>query len=182
LLCIAQPWPGLANSCINENENHDRFTTSYIIPDTNYFSSGDLASYSEGYLRITGRTDDQLCVNGHRVGPAEVEAVIIEHPKVREAAVVGVPHPISGQSIVAFAVSEDKDPKLVDQIKELVSLKFSAIGRPGAVYVVDDLPKTTSEKIVRVLLRALLAHAPMKDPPTLKNPQAVEQIRALLEK
>jgi acetyl-CoA synthetase len=179
LLCIAAPWPGLANSCIN---GHDRFVQSYIVPGTNFFSSGDLAGFSKGYLKITGRTDDQLCVNGHRVGPAEVEAVMIEHPKVREAAVVGVPHPISGQTIVAFAVSDEKGPSLVNEIKELVSVKFSAIGRPSAVYVVDDLPKTRSEKIIRMLLRALLTDTPMKDPPTLKNPESIAAIRAVLKK
>jgi acetyl-CoA synthetase len=182
LLCIAQPWPGLANCCINDTEDHDKFNGAYIVPGTRFFSSGDLASYSDGYLRITGRTDDQLCVNGHRVGPAEVEAVIMGHAMVREAAVVGVPHPMSGQSIVAFAVSENKGGSLATEIKTLVSEKFSAIGRPSAVYVVDDLPKTTSEKIVRVLLRALVTHTNMKDPPTLKNPQSVEQIEALLAK
>lgn len=179
LLCIAGPWPGLANSCIN---GHERFVESYIIPGTTFFSSGDLGSVSDGYLRITGRTDDQLCVNGHRVGPAEVEAVMIEHPKVREAAVVGVPHPLSGQTIVAFAVSDEKDPRLVNEIKELVSLKFSAIGRPSAVYIVDDLPKTRSEKIIRMLLRAIVTGTPMKDPPTLKNPEAIEGIRAAVKK
>jgi acetyl-CoA synthetase len=179
LLCIASPWPGLANSCLN---GHDRFIESYIIPGTNFFSSGDLAAITDGYLRITGRTDDQLCVNGHRVGPAEVEAVMIEHSKVREAAVVGVPHPLSGQTIVAFAVSDEKSPALVNEIKELVSLRFSAIGRPSAVYVVDDLPKTRSEKIIRMLLRAILTQTPMKDPPTLKNPECIEGIRAVVKK
>lgn len=179
LLCIAAPWPGLANDCIN---GHDRFVSSYIVPGTNYFSTGDLAAIAvDGYLKITGRTDDQLCVNGHRVGPAEVEAVMIEHPKVREAAVVGVPHPISGQTIVAFAVTDEKSQELVDEVKALVSLKFSAIGRPSNVYLVDDLPKTRSEKIIRMLLRGVLTNTEVKDPPTLKNPAAMEQIRKLVK-
>ena len=178
LLCIATPWPGLANDCLS---GHEKFVSTYMIPGTKYFSTGDLAAIAEdGYLKITGRTDDQLCVNGHRVGPAEVEAVIIEHPKVREAAVVGIPHPISGQAIAAFAVTDDKDPELVNEIKLLVSSKFSAIGRPSFVYLVSDLPKTRSEKIIRMLLRGILTGTKVKDPPTLKNPQAVEEIRAVV--
>ncbi|OHT06915.1 AMP-binding enzyme family protein [Tritrichomonas foetus] len=181
LLCIGSPWPGLANDSL---AGHDVFVNAYLVPGTKYFSTGDLAAITEdGFIKITGRTDDQLCVNGHRVGPAEVEAVIIEHPKVREAAVVGVPHPLSGQTIVAFVTSNDKSPELVNQVKEIVSSKFSAIGRPSAVYIVDDLPKTRSEKIIRMLLRALLIDPEnVKEPPTLKNPECVSQIRAMLKK
>jgi acetyl-CoA synthetase len=180
LLCIAAPWPGLANSCIN---GHEKFISSYIIPRTNFFSTGDLAEIGpHGYLKITGRTDDQLCVNGHRVGPAEVEAVMIEHPKVTEAAVVGIPHPLTGQAIVAFAVCEEPRPEIVNEIKELVSVRFSAIGRPSQVYLVKDLPKTRSEKIIRMLLRAILTGTHVNDPPTLKNPEAVQHIRQVVNK
>ena len=181
LLCIGSPWPGLANDSL---AGHEVFVKSYLIPGTCYFSTGDLAAITEdGFIKITGRTDDQLCVNGHRVGPAEVEAAIIEHPKVREAAVIGVPHPLSGQTIVAFVVSENKSPDLVNEVKEIVSLKFSAIGRPSAVYIVDDLPKTRSEKIIRMLLRELLTDPDhVKEPPTIKNPETIKQIRAILHK
>lgn len=179
LLAIASPWPGLANDSLN---GHDSFVRSYIIPGTSYFSTGDLATItSDGFVKIVGRTDDQLCINGHRVGPAEVEAVIIEHPRIREAAVVGVPHPLTGQRIVAFVTSTERDEKLVDEVKMLVAKKFSAIGRPSEVFVVDDLPKTRSEKIIRMLLRALLMDEEVKDPPTLKNPESVMMIRKALE-
>ena len=178
LLCIATPWPGLANDCLS---GHEKFVSTYLVPGTKYFSTGDLAAIAvDGYLKITGRTDDQLCVNGHRVGPAEVEAAMVEHPKVIEAAVVGIPHPLSGQSIVAFAVTEDKSPELENEIKELVSAKFSAIGRPSRVYLVNDLPKTRSEKIIRMLLRGILTGTAVKDPPTLKNPASVEELKRLI--
>jgi acetyl-CoA synthetase len=98
LLCIASPWPGLTNSCIN---GHERFVQVCIITGTRYFSSGDLALNCDGYFKIMSRSDDQLCVNGHRVGPAAVETAVIEHPKVREGAIVGVSHVLSGQAIVA---------------------------------------------------------------------------------
>lgn len=178
LLTIASPWPGLANDSLS---GHDAFVKSYIIPGTNYFSTGDLATITDdGFVKIVGRTDDQLCINGHRVGPAEVEAVIIEHPKIREAAVVGVPHPLSGQKIVAFVTAKENGSELVNEVKMLVAQKFSAIGRPSEVYVVDDLPKTRSEKIIRMLLRGLLTDTEVKDPPTLKNPECVEKIREML--
>lgn len=180
LLAIASPWPGLANDSLS---GHQTFVKSYIIPGTNYFSTGDLATITDdGFVKIVGRTDDQLCVNGHRVGPAEVEAVIIEHPKIEEAAVVGIPHPISGQKIVAFVTSKNKDDvNLVDEVKKIVADKFSAIGRPSDVYIVDELPKTRSEKIIRMLLRGLLMDSEVKDPPTLKNPESVVKIRELLK-
>jgi acetyl-CoA synthetase len=178
LLCLASPWPGLGNDCIS---GHEKFVSSYIVPGTNYFSTGDLATLtSDGYLKITGRTDDQLCVNGHRVGPAEVEAVIIEHPKVSEAAVVGVPDKATGQRIVAFAVCSCKDVEIANEIKVLVSEKFGAIGRPSEVYLVDDLPKTRSEKIIRMLLRGILSDAVVKDPPTLKNPESLVDLRKVV--
>jgi acetyl-CoA synthetase len=157
LFCIAEG-PGLTNSCIN---GHDKFVQSYIVSGTNLFSSGDLATFSDGYLRTTGRTDDQLFV-------------MIEHPKVREAAVVGVAHPLRGQAIVAFAVSNEKGQGIVNEIKEFVSLKFSAIGRPSSMYIVDYLPKTRSEKIIKVLLRELLTGTVMKDLPPLKNPEVID--------
>jgi acetyl-CoA synthetase len=179
LLCLASPWPGLANDCIS---GHKQFVSSYMVPGTSYFSTGDLAAMTaDGYLKITGRTDDQLCVNGHRVGPAEVEAVIIEHSKVSEAAVVGVPDKVTGQRIVAFAVCVVKHAQIVNEIKELVSQKFGAIGRPSEVYLVDDLPKTRSEKIIRMLLRGILTDTIVSDPPTLKNPESLADLRKLIE-
>jgi acetyl-CoA synthetase len=178
LLCVGSPWPGLANDCIG---GHNRFASNYICDG--YFSTGDLAVLGDdGYLKITGRTDDQLCVNGHRVGPAEVEGVIVEHPKVSEAAVVGVPDAITGQKIVAFAVCMNKTAELVNEIKDLVLQKFGAIGRPSQVYLVDDLPKTRSEKIIRMLLRGILTDSEVRDPPSLKNPESVEDLRKLVGK
>lgn len=178
LLCIASPWPGLANDSL---AGHDVFVKSYIVPGTNYFSTGDLATITDdGFVKIVGRTDDQLCVNGHRVGPAEVEAAIMELPSIKESAVIGIPHPLSGQTIVAFVTSDERSPDLVNKVKEIVSTKFSAIGRPSAVYIVDELPKTRSEKIIRMLLRGLLTDTEVKDPPTLKNPECVQHIREMI--
>ncbi|KAH0785579.1 acetate--CoA ligase [Histomonas meleagridis] len=178
LLCIASPWPGLANDCL---AGHDKFVKKYIIPGTNYFSTGDVAAIdADGYLKITGRTDDQLCVNGHRVGPAEVEAAIMEHPKAKEAAVIGVPHPLTGQSIVAFVVTDDKSEKMKSEVKDAVFAKFGAIGRPSVVYLVDDLPKTRSEKIIRMLLRGIVAKLDVEEPPTIKNPEVIPYLKKVV--
>ena len=87
---------------------------------------------------------------------------------------------MSGQKIVAFVTAKENGSELVNEVKMLVAQKFSAIGRPSEVYVVDDLPKTRSEKIIRMLLRGLLTDTEVKDPPTLKNPECVEKIREML--
>ena len=181
-LCIASPWPGLANDWL-ENAS---FGDNYIIPSTTdgreFFSTGDVASVDEdGYLKITGRIDDQLCVNGHRIGPAEIEAVMIENPLVSEAAVIGIPNDRTGQAIVAFAVSHDKSQKIVDDLKKLIQDKFSAIGRPSCIYIVDDLPKTRSGKIIRKLLRAIFTNEDIGDVPTLTNPSVIDHLKSVVK-
>lgn len=178
LLCIASPWPGLANDCLTGKE---MFQKTYLIPGTNYFSTGDIGSItSDGYIKIIGRNDDQLCVNGHRVGPAEVESAIMEHPKVVEAAVVGIPHPLSGQTIVAFVVSKYKTDQMKKEVQEAVFSKFGAIGRPSSVYIVDDLPKTRSEKIIRMILRGILLNEKLNIPPTIKNPEVIQHLKDIV--
>ena len=168
----------MLNDCLTGKE---MFQKTYLIPGTNYFSTGDIGSItSDGYIKIIGRNDDQLCVNGHRVGPAEVESAIMEHPKVVEAAVVGIPHPLSGQTIVAFVVSKYKTDQMKKEVQEAVFSKFGAIGRPSSVYIVDDLPKTRSEKIIRMILRGILLNEKLNIPPTIKNPEVIQHLKDIV--
>lgn len=176
LLCIATSWPGLTNACFG-NSNFQEY-----IQD-GFFKTGDLAMIdSDGFLKITGRADDQLCVNGHRVGPAEVEAALLEHPNVKEAAVVGIPHPQTGQRIVSLVVLKvPAGEEIVNELKTLVANQFSAIGRPDAIYIVNDLPKTKSEKIVRRLLRSILISGDATVNVALANESCIAEIVQLVQ-
>ncbi len=112
-LCIKFPWPGMARSIYGD---HDRFRQTYFTTYPGYYFTGDGVKRDEdGYYRILGRVDDVINVSGHRMGTAEVENAINEHPRVVESAVVGYPHDIKGQGIYAFVVCNDMDDTTSEQ-------------------------------------------------------------------
>ena len=179
LLCVASPWPGLANASYRSDKS---FKEKYIIDGTHYFSTGDTASIdTSGRIRITGRIDDQLCVNGHRVGPAEVEGAIMNLSDVKDAAVVGIPSKKTAQAIVAFVVATRETPEMKTEVMKAVTDSFSAIGRPQKIYFVKSLPKTNSAKIIRMLLKQLAAGESPSIPHTLSNKECVEEIKKAIE-
>lgn len=153
ILCIATPWPGLANAAFKSTRS---FKDRYIMQGTEFFLAGDTAQIdTKGNIRITGRIDDQLCVNGHRVGPAEVEEAILKVDGVEDVAVIGVPSKKTTQAIIAFVVSADNSQEMVTKVAVKVTQNFGAIGRPQKVIFVKMLPKTNSAKIIRSYLREL---------------------------
>lgn len=180
-LCISTPWPSLARTIYGD---HERYRQTYFAPYTGYYFTGDGARRdADGYYWITGRIDDVLNVSGHRLGTAEIESALVAHPKVAEAAVVGVPHDIKGEGIYAY-VTLNGDAAISEQVKtELkawVREQIGAIATPDAIHFAAQLPKTRSGKIMRRILRKIAAgHLDqLGDTSTLLNPEAVDALIA----
>ena len=180
-LVIKQPWPGISRSIWGE---HERYMDVYFNKFPGYYLTGDGCRRDEdGYYRITGRTDDVLNVSGHRLGTAEIENAVDEHPKVVETAVVGYPHDVKGEGIYAFMITDNGIGDSEDfkkEIHDLVAKIISPIAKPDKLQVVPGLPKTRSGKIMRRILRGIASgeNEDMGDTSTLLDPEVVEQIKA----
>jgi acetyl-CoA synthetase len=179
-LCIKHPWPGIARTIWGD---HERYIKTYMSTYKGYYFTGDgCRRDADGYYRITGRVDDVLNVSGHRLGTAEIENAIDEHPNIVEAAIVGYPHEVKGQGIFAFMVCE-KDPKSPEDFKQeihdLVTKIIGPIAKPDKVQIVSGLPKTRSGKIMRRILRKIAAKdlENIGDTSTLLDPAVVEDIK-----
>lgn len=180
-LCLKTPWPSLARTIYGD---HERFIQTYFSTYPGYYFTGDGAKRdSDGYYRITGRVDDVINVSGHRIGTAEVEDAINEHPSVIESAVVGLPHPIKGQGLYAFVIPVDgvEDSETLEkEIRETVNKIIGPIAKPDLIQVVEGLPKTRSGKIMRRILRKIVENEieSIGDTSTLLNPEIVEKLIA----
>ena len=186
LLCITKPWPSMIRTIWNDPE---RFKKSYFGDAKKdgkpvYFS-GDGAMYDEnGYIIITGRTDDVINVSGHRIGTAEIESSIGNHDNVAEVAVVGKPHSIKGESVFAYIVikSEDnlgEDIELLKELNKIIIKEIGPIAKCDEIVIVSGLPKTRSGKIMRRILRAIAKGEEItQDISTLEDPTIVEKIQA----
>ncbi len=163
--------------------DHERCRTTYFNTFKNLYETGDGAKRNkDGYYRITGRVDDVMKVSGHRLGTADIEDAIDEHPDVVESAVVGFPHPIKGQGIYAYVVSRNKRDdvaKLRTEITDIVNKLVGPIAKPDKIQIVGGLPKTRSGKIMRRILRKV-AEGEMNDlgdTSTLLDPSVVDDIK-----
>ncbi len=178
-LCIKFPWPGMARTHWGD---HQRYVDSYFSQYKGLYFTGDGVKRDEdGYYRILGRMDDVINVSGHRLGTAEIENAINEHPLVSESAVVGFPHDIKGQGIYAYVVCTDipdgAEEELKNSIKKGVSRMISPIARPDEIQFVSGLPKTRSGKIMRRILKKIAAgSSDYGDISTLTNPEIVDEI------
>jgi acetyl-CoA synthetase len=179
-LCIKHPWPGIARTIWGD---HERYLKTYMSAYKGYYFTGDGCRRDpEGYYRITGRVDDVLNVSGHRLGTAEIENAINEHPNIVESAIVGYPHDIKGQGIYAYLICEDDpaDPKAFKkEINDLVTKIIGPIAKPDKIQIVPGLPKTRSGKIMRRILRKVAAKdlENVGDTSTLLDPEVVDQIK-----
>jgi acetyl-CoA synthetase len=179
-LCIKHPWPGIARTVYGD---HERYKKTYLSTYEGYYFTGDgCRRDEEGYYRITGRVDDVLNVSGHRLGTAEIENALDEHPKVVETAVVGYPHDIKGQGVFAFMICEGeiKDPEAFKkELLNLVTKIISPIAKPDKIQIVQGLPKTRSGKIMRRILRKIAAEDVdnLGDTSTLLDPSVVDDIK-----
>ncbi len=178
-LCIKFPWPGMIRTLYGD---HDRCKQTYFSTYNNLYFTGDGVKRDEdGYYRILGRVDDVINVSGHRMGTAEVENAINEHPLVIESAVVGYPHDIKGQGIYAYVIADDSQrsaASLENEIRETVSKIIGPIAKPDKVQIVTGLPKTRSGKIMRRILRKIAEGQTdsFGDTSTLLDPAVVEEI------
>jgi len=178
-LCIKRPWPGIMRGVFGDPK---RFQETYFEQFPGYYVTGDGARRDkDGYYQITGRIDDVINVSGHRMGTAEIESALVAHPKVAEAAVVGYPHELKGQSIYAFVTLKSGVQKSDDLKKELVAHVRTLIGpiaTPEKIQFADALPKTRSGKIMRRILKKVAAGdiSDLGDTSTLADPSVVDEI------
>ena len=185
-LCIADSWPGQMRTVFGD---HPRFIDTYFKQFPGYYCTGDGAGRDgDGYYWITGRVDDVLNVSGHRLGTAEVESAMVQHPAVAEAAVVGYPHDIKGTGIYVFvtlknsvAVGGDDDKtKLLTSLKEAVRKNIGPIATPDIIQLTGagGLPKTRSGKIMRRILRKIAEGKTdeLGDTTTLADPSVVADL------
>ena len=184
LLVIKKPWPSMIRTIWGDP---DRFKKSYFPEELGgkLYLAGDGAIRDEknGYFTIMGRIDDVLNVSGHRLGTMEVESALVANDLVAEAAVVGKPHDVKGESIVAFVVlkgsrpSADQAKNIILTLRDWVGKEIGPIAKPDEIRFGDNLPKTRSGKIMRRLLRSLAkGEAITSDISTLENPAILEQL------
>ncbi|MMZ51244.1 Acetyl-coenzyme A synthetase [compost metagenome] len=178
-LVITDSWPGQARTLFGD---HDRFEQTYFSTFKGMYFSGDGARRDEdGYYWITGRVDDVLNVSGHRLGTAEIESALVSHPKIAEAAVVGIPHNIKGQAIYAYITlnhGEEPSPELYTEVRNWVRKEIGPIATPDVLHWTDSLPKTRSGKIMRRILRKIAAGdtSNLGDTSTLADPAVVDKL------
>jgi acetyl-CoA synthetase len=179
LLAVKRAWPSMARTIYDD---HPRFEKTYLTPYRGYYFTGDGCRRDEdGYMWITGRVDDVINVSGHRMGTAEVESALVNHPACAEAAVVGFPHEIKGQGIFAYVVlSEgwDDDAELVGELRGEVRHRIGPIATPDHIIVAKGLPKTRSGKIMRRILRKIAERKTdeLGDTSTLADPSVVDAL------
>ncbi|XP_056669783.1 acetyl-coenzyme A synthetase 2-like, mitochondrial isoform X2 [Monodelphis domestica] len=178
-LCIARAWPGMARTIYGD---HQRFVDAYFKAFPGYYFSGDGGYRTEdGYYQITGRMDDVINISGHRLGTAEIEDAMANHPDVPETAVIGYPHDIKGEAACAFIVLKDdidNSDVILNELKSIVATKIAKYAVPDQILVVKRLPKTRSGKIMRRLLRKIITDNAqnMGDISTLEDPSVISEI------
>ena len=164
--------------------DHDRFFQTYFTTyPGKYFTGDGCRRDADGYYWITGRVDDVINVSGHRMGTAEVESALVLHPKVAEAAVVGMPHDIKGQGIYAYVTLNSGETPSEELRKELIAWVRTEIGpiaTPDAIQFAPGLPKTRSGKIMRRILRKIAEGdvSSLGDTSTLADPAVVDDLVA----
>ncbi len=178
-LVIRKPWPSMLRTIYKDPE---RFKETYWSEYEGIYLAGDGARTDEhGYFWIVGRLDDVLNVSGHRLGTAEVESALVSHPAVAEAAVVGRPHEIKGQAVVAFvSLKEGMTPcdDLAKELKNHVGHEIGAIAKPDDIRFTQSLPKTRSGKIMRRLLKEIVSGGEVKgDTSTLEDFNVVASLQ-----
>uniref|UniRef100_A0A8C5FY97 Acetyl-coenzyme A synthetase n=1 Tax=Gouania willdenowi TaxID=441366 RepID=A0A8C5FY97_GOUWI len=177
-LVFKQPWPGVMRSVYG---NHSRFESTYFKKFPGYYVTADgCRRDKDGYYWITGRIDDMLNVSGHLLSTAEIESALVEHAAVVEAAVVGRPHPVKGESLYCFVTLTEGatlSGPLEAELRKQVREKIGAIATPDYIQNAPGLPKTRSGKIMRRVLRKIACdERDLGDISTLADSSVVEQL------
>uniref|UniRef100_A0A7N5KPE7 Propionate--CoA ligase n=1 Tax=Ailuropoda melanoleuca TaxID=9646 RepID=A0A7N5KPE7_AILME len=184
-LCLSQAWPGMARTIYGD---HQRFVEAYFKPYPGHYFTGDGAYRTEGgYYQITGRMDDVINISGHRLGTAEIEDAMANHPAVPETAVIGYPHDIKGEAAFAFIVLKDNTGDtdvVVKELRSAVATKIAKYAVPDEILVVKRLPKTRSGKVMRRLLRKIITGRTqdLGDTTTLEDPNVITEILSAYQK
>ena len=178
-LVLLKPWPGMLMGIY---KNPKKYEKTYWEMYKNIYLAGDVARIDkDGYFWVQGRNSDVLKVAGHRIGNSEIESALVSHPLVAEAAAIGKPHEIKGESITAFVILK-KGTKISDALRkelgEHVAKEIGKLAKPSEILFVEDLPKTRSGKIMRRVIKAKVLGQDTGNISTLANPEAVD---ALLE-
>ncbi|MFW6314204.1 MAG: AMP-binding enzyme, partial [Desulfohalobiaceae bacterium] len=187
-LCIRNPWPGAFQTIWKNKERYIKSYYGKYNKDPNStdwrdwpYMAGDAAVLeSDNYVRILGRIDDVINVSGHRLGTKEIESAALSAEEVAEAAVVAMPDEIKGMVpdlYVSLKPEYDATDDLAKKVSDTVSKVLGKIAKPAHVYIVPDMPKTRSGKIMRRILASISNYQDVGDVSTLANPQIVEEIR-----
>ena len=176
-LVIKKPWPGMLRTLYGDPE---RYKEVYWSRFPGVYLAGDVARKdTDGYFWIQGRSDDVVNVSGHRIGTAEIESSLVSHAAVAEAAAVGIPHELKGESVRVYVIlkkGQAPSAELKDELRTWVRKEIGPIAVPDEMSFVEDLPKTRSGKIMRRVIKAKARGEPVGDISTLANPEAVEEL------
>jgi len=177
-LIIDKPWPGMLRNVYGDPE---RYKTTYFAGFPGAYEAGDGARVdNDGYFWIMGRLDDVINVSGHRMGTAEIESALVAHPDVTEAAVVGMPHEIKGETIYAYVTLKagiEPSDEIMKDLKVWVRKEIGPIATPEYIQFADGLPKTRSGKIMRRVLRKIVeGSSDFGDTSTLADPGVVTDL------
>jgi acetyl-CoA synthetase len=177
-LVVRAPWIGMTRGFWRDDARYEQTYWSRFL---GVWVHGDWAAIDEdGLWYILGRSDDTIKIAGKRLGPAEVESVLAEHPAVVEAAAIGVPDATKGQALVCFCVLKPRhtaSAALAEELKALVATRLGKPMRPEVIEFVGDLPKTRNAKVMRRVIRSTYLDEAPGDLSSLENPQAVDEIR-----
>lgn len=187
LLFIKHPWPSIARTIWGD---HQRYVQTYFGAQKDKYMTGDGATRdAQGNYRITGRVDDVIIVSGHNLGTAPIEDAINEHELVAESAVIGVPHPIKGNSLFGFIIlkqkqSSETEASLKNQINQSIAQHIGPIAKLDEMVFTPGLPKTRSGKIMRRILRNIAQRQfdALGDTSTLLNPEIVKDLIKMMKK
>jgi acetyl-CoA synthetase len=173
-LVVRAPWPGMTRGFWKDPQ---RYLDTYWSRWPGLWVHGDWAEVdADGLWYIRGRSDDTIKVAGKRLGPAEVESALVAHPAVAEAAAIGVPDPLKGEALVAFAVLKPgvaDGPELRAELARRISDDLGKALAPKAVLVVDELPKTRNAKVLRRVVRSVYLGSDPGDLSSLDNTGAI---------
>ena len=178
-LTITKPWPSMLRGIWGDPERYKE--TYWSTYEGRYFAGDGAKIDDDGYLWLLGRVDDVMNVSGHRISTTEVESALVDHDAVAEAAVVGASDDTTGQAIVGYTIlvgGVEATDDLRAELRSHVATKLGPIARPRDVYLVPDLPKTRSGKIMRRLLRDVAEGKTLGDTTTLADANVVELIQA----
>jgi len=181
-LVVREPWPAMLKTVYGDDK---RYEDTYWNQITGVYFTGDEAKWDEdGYFWVIGRVDDVINVSGHRIGTAEVEGALVDHPAVAEAACVGRTHEVKGQAVFAFVSLKEGiviHDKLIDELKAYVVLKIGSLARPDDIFLSAELPKTRSGKIMRRLLKDIAEGREMGDTSTLADATVINFLKKNVE-